>query len=144
MVCVTNPIWLVKTRLQLQVNGVGDQKHYQGFRDAVQTILKEEGVLGLYRGFIPALFLTSHGAIQFAVYEEMKIAFRTFTGEDAGKQPPWVSMAMGGLSKICASTFTYPYQVILTLDVMIYIVVLLLAMLITGCEKSFTAKTGDI
>lgn len=111
MVCVTNPIWLVKTRLQLQVNDEGKVKHYRGFFDAVRTIVKEEGPLGLYRGFIPALFLTSHGAIQFAFYEKMKVLVREFTGKEEGEQPAWVSMGLGGNSKIVAAMVTYPYQV---------------------------------
>ena len=111
MVCVTNPIWLVKTRLQLQVNGEGQAQHYRGFTDAIRTILREEGPIGLYRGFTPALFLTSHGAIQFAFYEKMKVFVREFTGKDEGEQPAWVSMGLGGNSKIVAAMVTYPYQV---------------------------------
>ncbi len=32
--------------------------------DCVKTIVKEEGILGFYKGFLPAILLTSHGAIQ--------------------------------------------------------------------------------
>lgn len=32
--------------------------------DCLVTITREEGIAGLYKGVVPALFLTSHGAIQ--------------------------------------------------------------------------------
>lgn len=32
--------------------------------DALQTIVREEGIAGLYKGLLPGLLLTSHGAIQ--------------------------------------------------------------------------------
>ncbi len=86
VVMVTNPIWMIKTRMQLQresASGTG-KAPYRGvagtFRsrfgesvamhrllasaDAVRTIIREEGILALYRGIIPAFLLTSHGAIQ--------------------------------------------------------------------------------
>lgn len=88
VVLVTNPIWMIKTRMQLQreaaQSGSG-KAPYRGivgtFRsrfaaglcsactrnmqaDAVRTIVKEEGFRALYRGIIPAFLLTSHGAIQ--------------------------------------------------------------------------------
>ena len=43
------------------------------FVDAFRSIVRDEGgLLSLYRGIIPALFLTSHGAIQFMAYEKLK------------------------------------------------------------------------
>jgi hypothetical protein len=45
--------------------------------DAVRVILREEGLVGFYRGLTPALLLTSHGAVQFAVYEQLKASFKT-------------------------------------------------------------------
>jgi len=134
MVFMFNPLWLIKTRLALQgaETNVPEHRKYKGLSDALITIVKEEGVLGLYKGMTPALLLTSHGAIQFAVYEEMKRiaeSYRHFFAQhgkrgnassatsvspsspDTG-QPAWVSMLIGGGSKIIASTATYPYQVI--------------------------------
>jgi solute carrier family 25 (mitochondrial folate transporter), member 32 len=64
MVFITNPFWLLKTRLQLQgAVGQGNLR-YNGPVDAIRTIFREEGVLGFYKGIVPALLLTSHGAVQ--------------------------------------------------------------------------------
>lgn len=53
----TNPVWLVKTRLQLQTP---QQAHrYSGLYDALRTIMREEGFRALYRGLAPGLFLVS-------------------------------------------------------------------------------------
>ncbi|KAL5122632.1 Folate transporter 1, chloroplastic [Glycine soja] len=88
----TNPVWLVKTRLQLQTplhqtrpySGVYDAfitiMREEGFSalykgivpDAFRTIMREEGFSALYRGIVPGLFLVSHGAIQFTAYEELR------------------------------------------------------------------------
>eukprot|EP01031_Cornospumella_fuschlensis_P031735 gene31735-38356_t len=111
MVFLFNPVWVVKTRLALQ----GAETHitgkkYKGLSDALRLIYREEGLAGLYTGLVPALLLTSHGAIQFAIYERMKtLAFALYHGSE---QPAWVSLILGGGSKIVASTATYPYQVI--------------------------------
>lgn len=75
LVLLFNPLWLVKTRLAIQgadarhidPSTTTAQQHkvpYAGMTDALRTIVREEGLVGLYRGVIPALFLTSHGAIQ--------------------------------------------------------------------------------
>lgn len=120
MVFLTNPLWLIKTRLQTQ-NAPGScvkahpKTRYNGLIDAIQKISIEEGFMGFYRGVIPALFLTSHGALQFAAYEQLKFSFNSFRGDHSNNnQPAFVSMAMGVTSKLFASTLTYPYQVIKT------------------------------
>ena len=73
----TNPIWVVKTRLQLQSRAHGAAGKtapppYRGFIDALTQIARAEGVAGLYKGLSPSLFLVSHGAIQFTAYERLK------------------------------------------------------------------------
>lgn len=63
----TNPIWLIKLRLQLQMKKASENLAtkkvllYDGFMDAFQKITKKEGVMGLYKGTGPALLLTTHG-----------------------------------------------------------------------------------
>ena len=43
--------------------------------DAARTIIREEGYPALYRGIGPALLLTSHGGVQFVVYEYLRKYF---------------------------------------------------------------------
>ncbi|MFS7954893.1 putative mitochondrial carrier domain superfamily [Helianthus anomalus] len=63
LVCLfTNPVWVVKTRLQLQT----PQHHgrpYSGFNDAFKTILKDEGWRALYKGLLPGLLLVRFGIV---------------------------------------------------------------------------------
>lgn len=47
--CLTNPIWVTKTRLVLQYNSDPSQKLYRGMKDALVKIYRQEGVAGLYR-----------------------------------------------------------------------------------------------
>lgn len=48
---MTNPIWVVKTRLCLQYGRDNDpsQTRYKGMFDALAKIYRQEGVRGLYR-----------------------------------------------------------------------------------------------
>jgi len=78
MVFLTNPIWLIKTRMQLQMKRTSEQhniKPYKNMVDAARTIIREEGYPALYRGIGPALLLTSHGGVQFVVYEYLRKYF---------------------------------------------------------------------
>ncbi|KAK9165431.1 hypothetical protein Scep_000622 [Stephania cephalantha] len=119
LVCLfTNPVWLVKTRLQLQTP-LQQSQPYSGFHDALRTIVKEEGWRALYRGLGPSLLLqVSHGAIQFTVYEELRqlvVGFKSRgkTAHDSDKLLNSVDYAvLGASSKLAAMLFTYPYQVI--------------------------------
>ncbi|KAK1806342.1 hypothetical protein P4O66_004870 [Electrophorus voltai] len=70
--CLTNPIWVTKTRLVLQYSTDPSKKPYKGMVDTLVKIYRQEGIPGLYRGFVPGLFGTSHGALQFMAYEELK------------------------------------------------------------------------
>ena len=79
MVILTNPIWMIKTRLQIQVAAPPDPnnefRNYTGPVNAAKTIVKQEGFRALYRGFVPAMMLTSHGGVQFMTYEKLKSFF---------------------------------------------------------------------
>ena len=121
----TNPIWVVKTRLQLQSRAPAAAAAktapppYRGFIDALTQIARAEGVAGLYKGLSPSLFLVSHGALQFTAYERLKRiavharASSSSTDARAGDEPSAFECAwLGVASKLFASAITYPSQVV--------------------------------
>jgi len=82
-VIITNPIWVVNTRLKLQKSKEGEKPLYKGTTHGIYKVWKEEGIEGLWKGVIPSLALVSNPAIQFAAYERIKRIFIRFYG----KQP---------------------------------------------------------
>ncbi|KAH1260298.1 Folate transporter 1, chloroplastic [Glycine max] len=113
----TNPVWLVKTRLQLQTP-LHQTRPYSGVYDAFRTIMREEGFSALYRGIVPGLFLVSHGAIQFTAYEELRKVIVDFKskGSTVDNQNPDKLLnsvdyaVLGATSKLAAVLLTYPFQ----------------------------------
>ncbi|KAK1440575.1 hypothetical protein QVD17_06404 [Tagetes erecta] len=119
LVCLsTNPVWVVKTRLQLQTPH-HQGRPYSGFNDALRTILRDEGWRALYKGLLPGLLLVTHGAIQFTAYEELRkiiIDFRQKQSSCFDKSSELLTTVdyatLGASSKLAAILATYPFQVI--------------------------------
>uniref|UniRef100_A0A5B7BI74 Folate transporter 1 n=1 Tax=Davidia involucrata TaxID=16924 RepID=A0A5B7BI74_DAVIN len=127
LVCFcTNPVWLVKTRLQLQTP-LHQTRPYSGLYDALRTILKEEGWTALYKGIVPGLFLVTHGAIQFTAYEELRKVVVDFKSKKSEQNSSGAELlvssgaellnsvdyaTLGASSKLAAILLTYPFQVI--------------------------------
>lgn len=112
---ITNPIWVIKTRLCLQyAPDVADNTiRYSGTWDAFTKIFRNEGFQGLYKGYIPGLIGVSHGAIQLAVYEELKSFYVKFNNLPSDhKLGTWQYLTSAALSKLCSASITYPYQVV--------------------------------
>lgn len=119
---ITNPIWVVKTRLCLQygnfniagdINPLPESKRYSGTIDAFRKVYKFEGIPGLYRGFLPGLFNVSHGSLQMMAYEEMKKAYikrNNLPNDHQFSQTQYLVFA--SLSKLFAASLTYPFQVV--------------------------------
>ncbi|KAI9203681.1 mitochondrial carrier domain-containing protein [Polychytrium aggregatum] len=107
----TNPFWLAKTRICAQK--ASDPGAYKGLWDCLSRTYRQEGIRGLYRGVVPALIGTSHGAVQFTVYEELKkVRAELVHGDSSDKLGTLEYLAMAALSKIMATSITYPYQVV--------------------------------
>lgn len=67
----TSPIWLVKTRMQLQTKDSGHLP-YKNSWDCVKRVYVEEGVRGFYKGLGASYLGIAESSIQFVLYEKMK------------------------------------------------------------------------
>merc|ERR1719251_503547 len=116
---MTNPIWVVKTRLclqsgdQVKTASRSDPLVYRGFTDALFKIWRHEGLRGLYSGFVPGLFGVSHGAVQFMAYEELKNMYHNYYNQDITTKLGTIEyLSFAAISKLVAALTTYPYQVV--------------------------------
>ncbi|KAI5948734.1 hypothetical protein KGF57_005345 [Candida theae] len=113
-----NPIWVVKTRLMIQSNTRTSPTDvvYKGTIDAFRTMYQEEGIRVFYSGLIPSLFGLIHVGIHFPVYEKMKSWLHCSTIDQQNEVPGllWRLIAASSISKMIASTITYPHEILRT------------------------------
>lgn len=123
---VTNPIWMIKTRLQLDKNmsersGGEMHRQYKNSYDCTKQILKEEGIRGLYKGMSASYLGVVESTIQWVMYEQLKayLARREIAIEQSGRQKTsvdsvvdWIGkpFAAGG-AKLFAAILAYPHEV---------------------------------
>ncbi|KAL8291113.1 hypothetical protein RB601_004131 [Gaeumannomyces tritici] len=123
----TNPIWLIKTRLQLDRStalrsGAGlESRKYRNSLDCVRQVLRDEGVRGMYKGMSASYLGVSELTLHWLFYEQMKGALarrdarlvasgRERTAWD--KVVDWTgNIAAAGTAKLLAAVPTYPHEV---------------------------------
>ncbi|KAK7208573.1 mitochondrial carrier domain-containing protein [Myxozyma melibiosi] len=110
---ITNPIWVVKTRLMTQ--SADTAWHYKGTIDAFRCMYKNEGLISFYAGLLPALLGLLHVAVQFPLYEKFKLMFvpAPDTHPSELRKVSGIIFA-SSLSKMLASIVTYPHEVVRT------------------------------
>lgn len=111
----TNPVWFVKTRLQL------DHNRQQSISETIRKIYRQGGILGFYKGITASYMGISETVIHFVIYEAVKKKLNQWsrsheTLADAERNPDekttkdfFQFMAAGAISKTVASVVAYPH-----------------------------------
>ncbi|OGM46367.1 mitochondrial carrier protein (Rim2) [Aspergillus bombycis] len=125
----TNPIWLVKTRLQLDKSNAehhsGQGRQYKNSWDCIKQTVRHEGIRGLYKGLSASYLGVTESTLQWVMYEQMKMFLAR--RESAKRADPnytygtWDDVELwggricsAGLAKLVAAAATYPHEVVRT------------------------------
>ncbi|KAL4648434.1 solute carrier family 25 member 33 [Arapaima gigas] len=110
-----NPIWMVKTRMQLEKKARGEKK--MSTLQCARHVYKTEGIRGFYRGLTASYAGISETMICFLIYETLKKDLpniRLTTSSSRGSSNFLELMAAAAFAKGCASCIAYPHEVIRT------------------------------
>ncbi|OAD02473.1 hypothetical protein MUCCIDRAFT_153385 [Mucor lusitanicus CBS 277.49] len=110
---LTNPIWVVKTRLQLQ----GKRRIYTNSLDCAWSIFKKEGAKGLYKGMSASYLGVAEGTIQWVIYENLKKRWAHSTAQMENKLTvgAWFgNLGAAAVAKLVAACVAYPHEVVRT------------------------------
>ncbi|KAI9019068.1 mitochondrial substrate carrier family protein [Hyaloraphidium curvatum] len=98
---VTQPIDLIKVRLQLQKTSSGPPK-YKGMFSGMVLVVKEEGIRGLFRGLPPSLLReATYSAIRLGLYDQLRSKYVLKTDENGvnhGQETLWKKIVAGMIS----------------------------------------------
>ncbi|EKM59918.1 uncharacterized protein PHACADRAFT_206137 [Phanerochaete carnosa HHB-10118-sp] len=118
---LSNPVWVIQTT-QINQDTSDKPKSRMGVIQTVRTLLKDYGISAFFRGVGPALVLVMNPIIQYTVFEQMKnllIKRRTAKLRATGGLAiavavlsDWDYFFLGALSKLVATSLTYPYIVV--------------------------------
>lgn len=114
-VLITNPIWVVNTRMTARENEANDglptkegealrKSKAPGTISTLMKIIREDGFMRLFAGVLPALVLVINPILQYTIFEQLKQAL-----EKRRKVGATDSFVIGALGKLAATSITYPY-----------------------------------
>jgi len=103
---VCYPLDLVRSFLSVQTTN----QQYRGIAHCMSSIVKAEGILGLYRGMVPTLFgIAPYVALNFAVFDTLK---RKYLPNRDHQYFDVINFSLGAISGGVAASLTYPTDVI--------------------------------
>ncbi|MBN3300640.1 S2536 protein, partial [Amia calva] len=120
-ITATNPIWLIKTRLQLDARNRGERR--MSAFECIRKVYQSDGIRGFYRGMSASYAGISETVIHFVIYEnikrkllESKSASNMDDEDESVKDASdfFGLMMAAATSKTCATSLAYPHEVIRT------------------------------
>ncbi|KAG4989789.1 hypothetical protein AAZX31_11G230900 [Glycine max] len=133
-VLLTNPIWVVATRMQTHRKELNRTPADQGLlvsteqpilsavehlpygtSQVIQDIYSEAGILGFWKGVLPTLIMVSNPSIQFMLYEAMLVKLRkrrAWSKKGSNGVTALEIFLIGALAKLGATVVTYPILVV--------------------------------
>ncbi|XP_065872119.1 peroxisomal nicotinamide adenine dinucleotide carrier [Euphorbia lathyris] len=132
-VLMTNPIWVVVTRMQTHTKVSKNSKQQElsvapdetilaaiepppfGTGHAIQEVYDEGGVWGFWRGVLPTLIMVSNPSMQFMLYETMLKKLKRKRGlpkKGANEVTALEIFFLGAVAKLGATVVTYPLLVV--------------------------------
>ncbi|OCH94540.1 mitochondrial carrier [Obba rivulosa] len=129
---LSNPIWVIQASQAVQTlnqssNSDPDQLRpvikKLGFVETIRKILRKDGIGAFWRGIGPALVLVINPVLQYTVFEQLKNLLVRSRMEKLRHAGPaavtsgslltdWDFFFLGALSKLVATSITYPYIVV--------------------------------
>ncbi|KAF2105061.1 mitochondrial carrier protein-like protein rim2 [Rhizodiscina lignyota] len=123
----TNPIWVIKTRMQLDRAHAGNvigNRRYNGVMDCIMKTLRQEGIAGMYRGLSASYLGISETTLQWVLYERGMRYLEARRAQIESSNNDWTAWDravvwggptfFGGASKLVATCATYPHEVVRT------------------------------
>lgn len=111
-VILTNPIWVVNTRMTTRKHEADDSGLLPGAKKTrapstlatLMAMIKNEGPFSLFSGVLPALILVINPILQYTLFEQLKNYV-----EKKRRVTPTIAFFLGALGKLFATSITYPY-----------------------------------
>jgi solute carrier family 25 protein 33/36 len=121
----TNPIWVIKTRMQLDNSSTTPQARRPTSLQYVMQIFKQEGIRGFYRGLSASYLGVAESALHLVLYERFKEMSQSSTMPQEvldrnrmSQRKSWdiVLSYIGvggsaGIAKLVAGVIAYPHEV---------------------------------
>jgi solute carrier family 25, member 33/36 len=106
----TNPVWLIKTRMQLQSS---TNRLYSSSWNCLISIIRNEGFKSLYKGLGASYLGVIESSMQWVIYEHLKKGIQKRPHHRADSA--WIEFfGAAGAAKLIAAVIAYPHEVLRT------------------------------